>query len=484
MALSWTQSGSSTSSVYWVERRQGSGAYQFVVQVAGDTRYIDSGLATATSYTYRVRVGFTSGTNSASNEAIAQTLASPAAFPLAAVALWLRAEDVATNDNSPVSIWRDYAQPTRVAQQTNPSDRPVLAAAGLAGKPGVKFGGGTYLELPSVVAGAAAAEIFVVLKSATNSPAANQGLWKFNSTGPTYFPSTTGGVQDAFGSTAVRSSLAPIPDLTIPSLYSVAAATNLWRSRVNGPIKQSLGTNSVSFSGTPWLGRSTGGAAEPFAGTISELIVFNRVLTLDEQKTVRDSLAQKYALTLELPHVPAGLTLTPTNDFDRLLTWSSLTGSENGLEAVYVVERQSSTNSAFLPLQLLPRSATACLDTLDLPEVTYGYRLRVVNDVGSVAGVTLNSPLVDSDGDGVADYLEAILGTNPNNSDGDGDGLPDGWELKYGLNPRSATGRDGAAGDFDNDGLSNLAEYQQGTNPADGSIGEDPLIRLRVHRPN
>ena len=56
----------------------------------------------------------------------------------------------------------------------------------------------------------------------------------------------------------------------------------------------------------------------------------------------------------------------------------------------------------------------------------------------------------DSDGDGLTDAEEAILGTDPNNIDTDGDGLPDGLEVELGTNPLVA--------DTDGDGLDDALE--------------------------
>lgn len=122
----------------------------------------------------------------------------------------------------------------------------------------------------------------------------------------------------------------------------------------------------------------------------------------------------------------------------------------------------------------------------------------------SLAGYALspyyaNNPAADHDEDGIDNLTEQIAGTKVTEPDSDGDGLPDGWENAHGLNPKTpwipANGSIPAHPDTtdatngpDNDGVNNLAEYLNGTNPAnpnsDGDIAGDAAEIAQGSDPN
>jgi hypothetical protein len=63
---------------------------------------------------------------------------------------------------------------------------------------------------------------------------------------------------------------------------------------------------------------------------------------------------------------------------------------------------------------------------------------------------------LDADNDGLSNVFEYANATDPNNSDTDADNMPDHWEVIYGLNP---TNPYDAMNDNDHDGITNLEEY-------------------------
>jgi hypothetical protein len=70
---------------------------------------------------------------------------------------------------------------------------------------------------------------------------------------------------------------------------------------------------------------------------------------------------------------------------------------------------------------------------------------------------------VDSDHDGLPDWFETLIGTNPHSPDSDGDGLPDWWEVQQHLNPNSASDKNAL---FGGSALTNYQEYQREQDPA------------------
>lgn len=65
--------------------------------------------------------------------------------------------------------------------------------------------------------------------------------------------------------------------------------------------------------------------------------------------------------------------------------------------------------------------------------------------------------------------------------DFDGDSLPNFWELLYGLDSNNANGVHGPDGDFDGDGISNLAEYLAFTSPIGADIADFPIRAITAN---
>ncbi len=106
---------------------------------------------------------------------------------------------------------------------------------------------------------------------------------------------------------------------------------------------------------------------------------------------------------------------------------------------------------------------------------------RATGREGDLDGVVCRTGTIrvlspDSDGDGLTDQEEELLGTDPHESDSDRDNLDDGWEARNGLDPLDSAEAQGGSGDPDGDGLGNSGERDAGTDPLDSDTDDDQLF--------
>ena len=97
---------------------------------------------------------------------------------------------------------------------------------------------------------------------------------------------------------------------------------------------------------------------------------------------------------------------------------------------------------------------------------------EIDNGLDPMDGTGDNGADGDPDNDGLTNMEEYSLGTDPDDADSDNDGMPDGWEVEHGLDPLNAN--DGNA-DPDDDGLTNLGEFTHDTDPHDADTDDDCL---------
>jgi hypothetical protein len=69
----------------------------------------------------------------------------------------------------------------------------------------------------------------------------------------------------------------------------------------------------------------------------------------------------------------------------------------------------------------------------------------------------------DPDEDGLTNLEEYLNGTDPTMADSDGDGMSDDWEIAKKIDPTDAKGINGPNGDPDGDGRTNMEEFQEDT---------------------
>ena len=108
----------------------------------------------------------------------------------------------------------------------------------------------------------------------------------------------------------------------------------------------------------------------------------------------------------------------------------------------------------------------------------YYYFAKAKNDESTSRSSNIyriDTTTVDSDDDGLTDQLELELGSDPVIADTNNNGIPDGYEYHTLESDPADMESNVASQDFDEDGLTNLEEYELGTDPWNADTDGDLL---------
>jgi hypothetical protein len=306
--LSWTlQNPGTMHTVTTVERQTGSGAVVQVAQVNDAWGYTDTGLTPGTSYTYQITVQSYLGTSGPSNLASATTPSNVPDPPPEGLSLWLRST-VGTEGTGPVSLWVDQSGLGNNANQNSSTNQPQLIQGQANGLPVVRFNGSNELVLPqNMLQSAQSGEIIALVRVGSN-PNNFSMLWNFGTGFGTSYYNTLH--FDDFGTSDTGAVVVETQDqISQYYVYDTSIDTNgnaIYR--FNGtPLWTRTGL-TVGFQQYPDIGGYGGGN---FVGDIAEIIVYDRVLSSQEQATVYSYLAAKYSLpsvtaTVASPAITSG----------------------------------------------------------------------------------------------------------------------------------------------------------------------------------
>jgi Fibronectin type III domain len=145
----------------------------------------------------------------------------------------------------------------------------------------------------------------------------------------------------------------------------------------------------------------------------------------------------------------------------------TLAWDEDPIEEVQGYRVHYGTTSGVYLTTIDTKGETVVQITGLLPNTTYYFAVTAYNSSGleslpsdEISYTTPSDPLVDNDIDG----------------------LPDVWESVHGLNPQDNLANQGALGDLDRDGISNLIEYAFDLDPQVPGVGAlpTPVLSLNV----
>lgn len=173
----------------------------------------------------------------------------------------------ATANGDPIGAWDDQSGNGRHLTQPTSGNRPTLDTTGLGGHSAVNFAAASSqrLNIPNVLTGFTAGEIFCVIQCNADPGAGDSGsgLWAFGSQDGVggwgdVHPWTDSKIYSAFGSTAfkINGVLPTWRPLTQWHYINALSSSSLWFYRINMNELFKTVTNTVGWTTAPRLGSS------------------------------------------------------------------------------------------------------------------------------------------------------------------------------------------------------------------------------------
>jgi hypothetical protein len=386
ISLSWNSVLTNWDTSFSIERSTNGVTFSQVALIDENCSYIDTGLAAGTKYYYQVQAINYAGSSDFSNITNATTLATGTDLPLGNLSLWLKADAGCSSGN--INLWVDQSTNGNNAIQITTNKQPMLVVDALNGRPVVHFTASneTFFTFQSnFLSSTTAAEAFVVLRAVTNAPSGICCLWSFGGSNGTLYPAGTNGngytpgINDDFGSSAERFVGNPSTTITNYHIYSSVSQTNEWTCWINGDMQFTTNENTPDFAYAE-LGESAT-YYWYFDGDIAEVLIFDRVLTGDENVTVGDYLFSKYNLyqyvtNTSSPTAPTNLTVTGVLPYQLNLNWIGTSSNETG----FVIERKLDTNGTYA--EIGSSGINYFSDITASPTNQYFYKVKAENYFG------------------------------------------------------------------------------------------------------
>jgi hypothetical protein len=418
ISLSWsevlTNGGATQISV--ARSTNSAGPFAGVATVVNSSTYVDTNLLAGTTYYYEVQAINLTGWSPFSNEAQATTMTNGVSLPFGDLVLWLKGDSGLTQlgMNTPVGFWADQSGRGNNAIQPTGSKQPLWVTNTLNGLPVIWFNPTNFqdLTLPNLLAGTTGAEGFVVLKAGAAS-GVNRSLWEFGgyAGGYSYYPNSSGQIEDDFGSSTLNMLGNPAQPLTQYHVYEVAAQNGSWGAAINTMPLLVINNNLYSINSAPTLGYSFG-PQDYFLGYVAEVMIFDRPLTGDEHDAVGSYLALKYNLSqyavgTSAPTTPTNLFTTGLAPYQLNLQWKPTSTNASS----FIIERKPGTGGSYQEIGSVPFCITNFVDTTAIPTNQYFYVVQAHNWFG---GYSSNSLAISPPTVSITNWPATIL-ENTNN---------------------------------------------------------------------